>query len=120
MEMAYPCGGINNDDRVAEIIKEHTQIKYCRTITNTDSFEPQNNLFRFNPNVYHIMEYERLMKMGKQFIEMNTDTYHIFYIWGHSYEMDFKPDYWIKLEEFFEMISGRSDIFYGTNSEVLL
>lgn len=118
--MAYPCGGVNNDDRVAEIIKNHTQIKYCRTITNTDSFDPQKNLFRFNPNVYHILEYDRLMEMGRQFIEMKTDIPQIFYIWGHSYEMDYRPDYWIKLEEFFEMISKRNDIFYGTNSEVLL
>ena len=28
--MAYPCGGINNDDRVAEIIKNHTGVKYSR------------------------------------------------------------------------------------------
>lgn len=118
--MAYPCGGVNNDDRVAEIITNHTQIKYCRTITNTDSFAPQKNLFRFNPNVYHILEYDRLMEMGRQFIEMKTDIPQIFYIWGHSYEMDYRPDYWIKLEEFFEMISKRNDIFYGTNSEVLL
>lgn len=118
--MAYPGGGMNNDNRVAEIIKNHTQIKYCRTITNTDSFDPQKNLFRFNPNVSHIMEYDRLMEMGRQFIEMKTDIPQTFYIWGHSYEMDYRPDYWIRLEEFFEMISKRNDIFYGTNSEVLL
>ena len=118
--MAYPCGGINNDDRTAEIIKNHTQIKYCRTITNTDSFNLQDNLFRLNPNVYHILEFERLMNMGKTFLEMTTEKPQIFYIWGHAYEMDFHPDYWIKLEEFFEMISCRDDIFYGTNSEVLL
>ena len=53
--MAYPGGGINNDDRVAEIIKNNTEIRYCRTITNTDSFDPQTNLYRFNPNVFHIM-----------------------------------------------------------------
>ena len=118
--MAYPCGGINNDDRTAEIIKNHTQIKYCRTITNTDSFNLQDNLFRLNPNVYHILEFERLMNMGKTFLEMTTEKPQIFYIWGHAYEMDFHPVYWIKLEEFFEMISCRDDIFYGTNSEVLL
>ena len=118
--MAYPCGGTNNDDRVAEIIKNDTNIKYCRTITNTDSFNLQDNLYRFNPNVYHILEFDRLMKMGRDFIELATDTPQIFYIWGHAYEMDYAPDYWIKLEEFFELISKRDDIFYGTNAEVLL
>lgn len=118
--MAYPCGGVNNDDRVAEIIKNSTDVKYSRTITNTDSFDPQSNLYRFDPNVYHILEFDRLMEMGKRFIEAKTDKPQIFYIWGHSYEMDFEPDSWIKLEEFFKLISGKDDIFYGTNKEVLL
>lgn len=118
--MAYPCGGINNDDRVANIIREQTGVAYCRTITNTDSFCQQDNLYRFNPNVYHIMEFDRLMEMGQRFVEATAGTPQIFYIWGHSYEMDFKPDYWIKLEEFFKLISNKDDIFYGTNKEVLL
>ncbi len=117
--MAYPCGGVNNDDRVAKIIKENTKIKYCRTITNTDSFDIQDNLYRFNPNVYHIYETERLMEMGKKFIELKPDKPQIFYIWGHSYEMDVS-DGWTKLEEFFKLIANHDDIFYGTNSEVLL
>lgn len=118
--MAYPCGGVNNDDRVADIIRKHTGVAYCRTITNTDSFDPQENLYRFKPNVYHIMEFDRLMEMGQRFVELNPSTPQIFYIWGHAYEMDFKPDYWIKLEEFFKLISNQRDIFYGTNKEVLL
>lgn len=118
--MAYPCGGINNDDRVANIIRENTGVRYCRTITDTDSFCKQDNLYRFNPNVYHILEFDRLMQLGQKFVELNANTPQIFYIWGHAYEMDYRPDYWIKLEEFFKLISNRSDIFYGTNKEVLL
>ena len=118
--MAYPCGGINNDDRVADIIRRRTGVSYCRTITNTDSFDKQTNLYRFNPNVYHIMEFDRLMQLGERFVELQTETPQIFYIWGHSYEMDFHPDDWIKVEKFFQLISNRSDIFYGTNKEVLL
>lgn len=118
--MAYPCGGVNNDDRVANIIKEKTGVRYCRTTINTDSYDKQENLFQWNPNVYHIMEYERLMKLGKEFLEMEADKPQIFYVWGHSYEMDYAPDSWIMLEAFFEMISHRDDIFYGTNAEVLL
>ena len=104
--MAYPCGGVNNDDRVAEIIKNNTEIRYCRTITNTDSFDPQPNLYRFNPNVCHVVEYDRMMEMGKQFVDLKCATQKIFYIWGHSYELDYCADYWIKLEEFFEFISN--------------
>lgn len=117
--MAYPCGGVNNNDDVAEIIKNNTGVHYSRTITNTDSFDMQTNLYRFNPNVYHIIEFDRMMKMGEEFISLETETPKIFFIWGHSYEMDFCSDYWCKLEEFFELISNRDDIFYGTNAEVL-
>lgn len=118
--MAYPCGGVNNDDRVANIIRQHTGVSYCRTITNTDSFRKQDDLYRFRPNVYHIMEFDRLMQLGQQFLELKANTPQILYIWGHSYEMDFHPDDWSKLEAFFKLISNQSDIFYGTNKEVLL
>ena len=117
--MAYPCGGVNNDDRVAKIIKENTGVKYSRTITTNNSFDVQDNLFRFNPTSYHL-DFDEMMKLGQEFIDLKTDDKKIFYIWGHSYEMDYAPDYWIKLEEFFELISKKDDIFYGTNKEVLL
>ena len=118
--MAYPCGGINNDDRVAEVIQHHTGIRYSRTTTNTDSFDRQENLYRFQPNVYHIREFDRLMEMGQRFVELKPDRDQIFYIWGHSFEMDYEDDRWDNLEKFFQLITGREDIFYGTNKEVLL
>ncbi len=117
--MAYPCGGINNDDRTAALIRENTGIKYSRTISSNNSFELQDNLYRFNPTVYHI-RFDELMKLGQDFIELKATSPQIFYIWGHSFELDYYPDYWIRLEEFFKLISNRDDIFYGTNSQVLL
>lgn len=117
--MAYPCGGTNNDDRVAKIIKENTGIKYSRTITLNNSFDLQDNLYRFNPTAFHL-DFDDLMRLGQQFIDLKTDTPKIFYIWGHSYEMDYGADYWVKLEEFFKLISNKDDIFYGTNKDILL
>lgn len=117
--MAYPCGGVNNNDHVAELIKNHTGVKYSRTITTNDSFDPQENLLRFNPTVYHL-DFDKMMKLGEEFIELKPKTPKVFYIWGHSYEMDYGADYWVKLEEFFKLISNKDDIFYGTNKEVLL
>ena len=60
------------------------------------------------------------MRLGTSFIELKPETPKVFYIWGHSYEMDYGADYWVKLEEFFKLISNKDDIFYGTNKEVLL
>ena len=117
--MAYPCGGVNNDDRVAELIKNHTGVKYSRTITCTENFDLQDNLYRFNPTVYHL-NFDKMMELGRKFVELETDKPQIFYIWGHAYEMDYDSDNWNKLEEFFQLISGKDDIFYGTNKEILL
>lgn len=117
--MAYPCGGVNNDDRVAELIKQNTGVRYSRTITTTGSFDLQENLYRFNPTAFHL-DFDELMRLGTSFIELKPETPKIFYIWGHSYEMDYGADYWVKLEKFFKLISNKDDIFYGTNKEVLL
>lgn len=117
--LAYPGGGVNNDDRVADIVKRNTGIKFARTITSTGNFEPQENLYRFNPSV-NFDNMDVLHSLGRQFVELKADTPKIFYIWGHSYAMDCYNDFWDRLEEFFNLISNRDDIFYGTNSEVLL
>ncbi len=117
--MAYPCGGVNNDDRVADIIKRRTGVKYSRTVISTGNFDLQENLYRFNPSVYYTDE-KALFELGEKFINLKTDIPQIFYIWGHSYEMDAEYISWEKFEEFCKFISGKSDIFYGTNKEVLL
>ena len=117
--MAYPCGGVNNDDRVAKIIKEHTGVRYSRTTTTNNSFELQDNLYRFNPTSYH-HDFDSMMALGEKFLVMKPDKPQIFYIWGHSYEQDLRSDYWVKLEEFFKLMAGHDDVFYGTNAQVLL
>lgn len=117
--MAYPCGGVNNDDRVAALIREHTGVRYSRTTTTNQAFDIQDNLYRFNPTSYH-HDFDSMTELARKFLEMKPDKPQIFYIWGHSYEQDFRSDYWVKLEEFFQLISGHDDVFYGTNREVLL
>ena len=117
--MAYPCGGQNHDDRVAELIRQNTGVKYSRTIISTNSFDPQTNLHKFNPTMHHMAGIDKLCEMGKRFLELETDTPKIFYVWGHSYEFDFAEN-WDAFEEFCKMMAGHDDIFYGTNKEILL
>ena len=115
--MAYPCGGVNNDDRVAEIIRNNTGVQYSRTITSTYSFDEQDNLFRFNPTI-HIID-GRCEEICRRFLEAEFDEPKLLYIWGHSYEFDFDNS-WDRFEAICKMISGHDDIFYGTNKEILL
>ena len=51
--MAYPMGTQHIDDRTIELVREKTGIQYARTTTSTHSFEPQTDLIRFDPTVYH-------------------------------------------------------------------
>lgn len=117
--LAYPCGGVNSDDRVASVLARRTKIGYARTITSTYAFDLPQNLLRLNPSVSYIEE-EKLFELGEKFLRLQTATPQLFYIWGHSYEMDAEYISWTKFEEFCRMISDKEDIFYGTNAEVLL
>lgn len=115
--MAYPFG--TADQRVADVIRSYTGVRYSRTVKDTDSFGPQEDLLRFDPNVYHL-NWDRMFAKAEEFLALKPDSPQVFYIWGHAYEMDYDSSYWMKLEEFFKLVSGKEDIFYGTNKEVLL
>lgn len=114
--MAYPCGGVNNDDRVAEVIKRETEIRFARTITTTYSFDQQENLLRFNPTAH--FRNERIFELAEKFLALDTDEPKLFYIWGHTYEFDAEEGAWERFERLCQMISGKENIFYGTNGEV--
>ena len=116
---AYPGGGVNCDERVADIIRENTGIKYCRTTISSHDFERQSDLYLFRPTVYHHEEWDKLFTLGEEFLSLKPTEPKIFYIWGHAYEFDIHNT-WDKFEEFLKMISHKDDIFYGTNREVLL
>lgn len=114
---AYPMGDCDN--RVARLIENHTGVKYARTVISTHNFDIQTDLHLFNPSVYHHREMDEMFRLGEEFLKLNTDEPKLFYIWGHAYEFDIHDD-WKRFEEFLEMMSGRADIFYGTNKECLL
>ena len=116
--MAYPCGGANHDKRVETLVREKTGIRYARTIESNGNFAPQSDLFCFQPSVYHI-DTDEMFKLGEKFLSLDTETPALFYIWGHSYEFD-AWNFWNRFEEFCKLMSGRDDVFYGTNREVLL
>jgi peptidoglycan/xylan/chitin deacetylase (PgdA/CDA1 family) len=116
--MAYPCGGENNNDRVAEIIRNNTGIKLARTITSTNNFELQDNLLRFNPTVYYVDD--NLENVVDAFLSTDSSSPSLLYIWGHSYEMDAEYITWEKFESICQRLAFHNDIFYGTNKEVLL
>lgn len=114
--MAYPCGGVNNNDEVAETIKNTTKIRFARTTTPTFSFDMQENLLRFNPTLH--FRSDRTFEIARKFLALETDEPQLFYIWGHTYELDFTDGEWKRFEELCKLISGKDDIFYGTNGDI--
>jgi len=117
--MAYPCGGDCYDERVINLIKNNTGVKYSRTTNSTFSFDLQKELIAFNPSVYHHVEMDKMFELGEKFLNLKADTPQIYYVWGHAYEFDIYQN-WDRFEEFLKMMSGREDICYCTNKEALL
>lgn len=114
--MAYPGGSF--DDRVVEALRTKTKIRYARGVETTYGFDLQTDLLRFQGSVYYIDE--RFEEVVDNFLALETKERKLLYIWGHSYEMDAEYISWEKFERICKKLSGKEDIFYGTNSEVLL
>ena len=112
---AYPCGGENNDDRVAELIRKHTGIKNARTITSSHSFTLPKNIYRLDPTVYFHTETDLAFDLAEKFIAMEASEPRLFYIWGHSYEQDIHNT-WNRFEDLCKLLGGRRDICYTTAS----
>ena len=117
--MAYPGGSSYVDERVVRLVRENTGIRYARNTTSSFSFDEQTDLIDFCPSVFHVVEMDQMFALGEKFLEMKPDKKQIYYVWGHSYELD-AFHAWDKMEAFLEMMSGRDDIVYCTNREALL
>ena len=114
--MAYPFSMPNM--HVAEVVKNETKVKYARSTNVTYNFKPSEDMFNYCGTLHHHGDWNRLFEIGEKFLELKTEAPQIMYIWGHAYEFDIFPERWEKFEEFCEMMSNRSDIFYGTNIQV--
>lgn len=112
--MAYPYG-VYNDAVIAEL--RRMGIGYARGVESSHSFAVQDDLMRFRPTCHH--DDPMLFDLAEQFLQSEPETPQIFYVWGHSYELEGQQN-WDRLERFCEMMAGKTDIFYGTNREVLL
>ena len=111
--LAYPYGTYN--DHVVDALRE-AGVRYARTTAQTESFELPQDLLRMTTTCRHANAH--LLDLARQFAAAKPDHPQLFYLWGHSYEFD-QFDNWELIEEFCRIVSGREDIFYGTNAEVL-
>lgn len=113
---AYPCGGVNSNKAVGEIIKTRTGADFARTIVHSYNFDLQNNLYLFKPTVSLAKNKEKTLELCENFLESENDKIQLFYIWGHSYELDLDNG-WAFFENICKLLAGRNDILYCTNSQ---
>jgi peptidoglycan/xylan/chitin deacetylase (PgdA/CDA1 family) len=112
--MAYPGGGVNHNDFVADVIKSRTNIRYARTILSTYGFAFPSDFYKWNPTVSAIDP--AATDLAKRFLESKEPG--LLYIWGHSYEFDIAGGAWEAFESLCALIAGNPGIVYATNAEV--
>lgn len=112
--MAYP-GGLGTSDALIAVLRKNTKIEYARTICSHQKFFLPENWMAWHPTQFHCAE--NLRDLGKAFLEAEAEEDLLFYVWGHSYELEaFQA--WDRIEAFCEMMAGHDDIIYATNIEV--
>lgn len=114
--MAYPFGTWNQ--AVLECLK-FSGIEYARTVNSTGDFRLPEEFLVWNPTCHYAEE--RTETLAEQFLENDTkENYReplLFYIWGHSYELD-AFDQWDRIEQLMKKIGGNSEIWYAENIEI--
>ena len=128
--MAYPDSGITffgnfgNYEQVKNYLTE-LDIVYARTLAgDNDRFELPNDFHAWVPSAHH--DNPEIMEYIDKFLSLDLSkkkTYHakrhprLFYIWGHSFELD-NNDNWDHIEEICEKLSHNDEIWYATNIEI--
>lgn len=113
---AYPGGGVNCSEFVADVLRTSTSAEYGRTTLSTFNFKPQEYLYLFNPTTSLLKEKSRLLSLCDEFLNSESDELQLFYIWGHTYELDVNDD-WLFFESVCKKLAGREDVLYCTNIE---
>ena len=116
--MAYPYGTYN--ELTLEVLRE-CGIRYSRTVQATKAFGYPADFLEWHPTC-HFGD-SNMMELADQFLELGKGKLKkrylpIFYVWGHSYELD-GNDTWDLMEEFCQKLSGQPDIWYATNGQLV-
>ena len=112
--LAYPNGSY--DDTVVDVLKV-CGIVHARTVTSTLSFAMPTDFLRWNPTCSH--KNPNLENLKNEFLNLHKTQYlYMFYLWGHSYEFEIDNN-WNVIENFAKDMSGKDDIWYATNIEIV-
>ena len=111
--MSYPFSSF--DQRVIDACRAEG-MEYSRTVAATYSFGISSDLMRWDPTCHHSEFSEELW--ARFMSPMLYDFMRLFYIWGHSYEIN-SEEKWEKIEAMCKTVSGDDSIWYATNIEIV-
>ncbi len=113
--MAWPGGDTEYTDTTIDIILDRTDIRYARGTTPTYDFALPTQFMKWMPTC-GISE-TKLFDLAYDFIEMETDEDCLFYVWGHSFELDAYDSY-DQFEALIRMMkANEGEITLVTNTE---
>lgn len=110
--VAYAFGAYS--DKVVNHLK-NIGISFARTVNSTYNFDVQTDLLRFNPTCSFADS--KIFNLAEEFLTLTSDVPQIFYIWGHSYELD-GNNLWEHMEKLCKMLSKKDDVLYASNTDV--
>lgn len=111
--MSYPNGSWT--PQIAQLLPM-LGIEYCRVVGNTDDFSMPQNYLTWKATCHHN---HNLLENGRRFLDLHKTQYlYMMYVWGHSYEFSDQNN-WELMEQFCGMMSGKEDIWYATNIEIV-
>ena len=110
---AYPFGTYNDDVKNA---LRMAGIVYARTTESRHNFELPTDWMQMGTTCHH--RDERLPELTNWFLNGHPEYRDgwLFYVWGHSFEFN-NQNNWHVIENFFERVGLRDDIWYCTNIE---
>lgn len=110
---AYPYGAYTND--IIDLFRM-CGIAYARTTHTTLNFGLPKNWLELKPTCHH--KNPELMNLAEKFVSQTpAKEPWLFYLWGHTYEFD-DCENWSLIEDFFEKIANKDDVWYATNIQV--
>lgn len=111
--LSYPNGSYNQN--IVDLLPA-LGIEYARVVGSTHTFAMPRCFHTWQSTCHHNHD---LLKNADRFLALEKSQYQfLMYVWGHSYEFD-HDDNWGLIEEFCQKASGKDDIWYATNIEIV-
>lgn len=116
----YPVRGFSYPNGLySETVKDCLKavgIEYSRVVETHKNFSIPKDFLEWQGTCHHN---QGLLELAKRFLEQPyKNRPHLLYVWGHSIEFE-RDNNWDMIEEFCKMISGKDDIWYATNIEIV-